>query len=79
VPAVIAVVAYWCVALPVGAGLAFRGQLGAVGMWIGFASGLGAAAVGLLWRFHWRTRKTTSHRPGPPAVPETFPEHGALP
>ncbi len=79
VPAVIAVVAYWCVALPVGAGLAFCGQLGAVGMWIGFASGLGAAAVGLLWRFHWRTRETASHRPGPPAVPETFPEHGALP
>jgi MATE family multidrug resistance protein len=79
VPAVIAVVAYWFVALPVGYGLAFRAHLGAVGMWIGLASGLSAAAAGLAWRFHLLTRKTQAHRAITPPVPETFPEHGSLP
>lgn len=79
VPAVIAVVAYWLVALPIGSVLAFRVQLGAVGMWIGLAAGLSAAAAGLTWRFHRHTRKTAPHRPIPPPVAETFPEHGALP
>ncbi len=78
-PAVIAVVAYWFVALPVGHGLAFRAQLGAVGMWIGLAAGLSAAAAGLAWRFHWQTRKGRPHQLLPPPGPETFPEHGTLP
>ena len=78
-PAVIAVVAYWFVALPVGYGLAFRAQLGAVGMWIGLAAGLSAAAAGLAWRFHLQTRKSHQHRVILPPVPETFPEHGSLP
>ena len=79
VPAVIAVVAYWLVALPVGYGLAFRAQLGAVGLWIGLAAGLSAAAAGLAWRFHWQTRKGRPHQTLPPPLPETFPEHGSLP
>lgn len=79
VPAVIAVVAYWFVALPVGYGLAFRAKLGAVGMWIGLASGLSAAAIGLAWRFHLQTRKGRPHQAILPPVPETFPEHGSLP
>jgi MATE family multidrug resistance protein len=77
-PAVIAVVAYWLVALPLGSLLAFRAQLGAVGLWIGLAAGLSAAAVGLLWRFHRRTRGPAPLRQTPPP-PETFPEHGAMP
>ncbi|TAL02313.1 MAG: MATE family efflux transporter [Verrucomicrobia bacterium] len=56
VPAMIAIVAYWFIALPVGAALAFGAKLGAVGMWIGLALGLGAAAAGLLWRFHRKTQ-----------------------
>jgi MATE family multidrug resistance protein len=79
VPAVIAVVAYWLVALPVGGGLAFGAKLGAVGMWIGLASGLSAAALGLAWRFHLQTRKARAPRTVTPPVPETFPEHGSLP
>lgn len=79
VPAVIAVVAYWFVALPVGSWLAFRANLGAVGMWIGLASGLSAAAVGLLWRFHRRTRAKVLASTQSAPVPETFPEHGAMP
>ncbi|MGC3959727.1 MAG: MATE family efflux transporter [Verrucomicrobiota bacterium] len=79
VPAMIAVVAYWFVALPIGYGLAFRAQLGAVGMWIGLASGLSAAAAGLAWRFHRQTRNPLQHRVITPLVAETFPEHGSLP
>ncbi len=57
VPALIAVLAYWFLALPIGSALAFLAHRGAVGMWIGLALGLGAAACGLLWRFHLRTGK----------------------
>lgn len=60
VPAIIAVLAYWVIAVPFGAALAFPGQHGAVGIWIGLALGLGAAAGGLLWRFHLRTAKPSA-------------------
>jgi MATE family multidrug resistance protein len=78
VPAVMAIVAYWLIALPVGCALAFGAKLGAVGMWVGLAAGLGVAAVGLAWRFHRQTRKHPRVRPveAPLAV---FPEHGSLP
>jgi MATE family multidrug resistance protein len=79
VPAVIAVVAYWCVALPVGWALAFRTSLGAVGMWIGLAAGLGAAALGLAFRFHQQTANPRVRRTQQPLLVETFPEHGTLP
>jgi MATE family multidrug resistance protein len=78
-PAVIAIVAYWLVALPLGSVLAFRAQLGAVGMWIGLATGLGAAACGLAWRFHRQTRKAVVRRREIPPMGAAFPEHGALP
>lgn len=78
-PAVIAVIAYWLVALPVGYGLAFRAHLGAVGLWIGLAAGLSAAAGGLAWRFHLKTRSIDQQRVLPPPVAETYPEHGSLP
>lgn len=79
VPAVIAVVAYWVLAVPVGAALAFPGQRGAVGIWIGLAGGLGAAALGLAWRFHIQTGKAADHRRTLPPVGAAFPEHGSLP
>jgi MATE family multidrug resistance protein len=60
VPALIAVLAYWFLALPIGSALAFLAHRGAVGIWIGLALGLGAAACGLLWRFHRRTVKAAS-------------------
>jgi MATE family multidrug resistance protein len=56
VPAAITFVAYWVVALPLGYALGVRGPLGAVGMWIGIASGLTLAAVALAWRFTRLTR-----------------------
>jgi MATE family multidrug resistance protein len=56
VPAAITFVAYWIVALPLGYALGVRGPLGAVGMWIGIASGLALAAVALSARFARLTR-----------------------
>lgn len=79
VPAIIAVVAYWAVAMPIGWVLAFRTELGAVGMWIGLAAGLGAAALGLGWRFQRLTAAPSRQLPAKPPLVETFPEHGALP
>src|SRR5262245_53445598 len=58
VPAMIAVFAYWIIAVPLGAALAFPARQGAVGIWIGLATGLGVAAFSLLWRFHRKSRVT---------------------
>jgi MATE family multidrug resistance protein len=55
-PALIAALSYWVVALPLGAALAFAAHKGAVGLWVGLASGLGVAAIGLASRFIARTR-----------------------
>jgi MATE family multidrug resistance protein len=70
VPALIAVLAYWILALPIGSALAFLAHRGAVGIWIGLALGLGAAACGLLWRFHLRTKKSTALRAAKTPVKE---------
>jgi MATE family multidrug resistance protein len=51
-PAIIAVVAYWLVALPLGYVLCFALERGPKGMWVGLAAGLGVAAAVLIWRFH---------------------------
>ncbi len=47
VPAWIALAAYWAIALPLGAWLAFGLGLGAVGVWLGLTCGLVVAAVWL--------------------------------
>ncbi len=79
VPALIAVLAYWVLAVPLGSWLAFRAHWGAVGIWTGLATGLGVAAVGLAWRFHWQTRHALGLSRIVPPVGTAFPEHGALP
>jgi MATE family multidrug resistance protein len=56
IPAAIAVLAYWIIAVPTAYLLAFPGQRGAVGIWIGLATGLGAAALALCLRFHSKSR-----------------------
>jgi MATE family multidrug resistance protein len=58
VPAVITLVAYWGIALPLGYLLGIRGGFGAVGVWTGIAGGLAFAAVFLTVRF---ARLTRSH------------------
>ena len=53
--------AYWIVAIPLGALIAFAMDLGAVGIWIGLAFGLGVASVGLVGRFMLISRRVISH------------------
>jgi len=80
VPALIAVLAYWVLTIPLGSLLAFRANWGAVGIWTGLATGLGVAAVGLAWRFHLKTRRGAERHPAaPPPAGVAFPEPGALP
>ena len=53
VPAIMGMLSYWVVGLPVGAGLAFGLRLGATGVWWGLAAGLFVACVTLgprLWK-----------------------------
>lgn len=52
IPAVIAVLAYWVVAIPAAYVLGFYTRLGPTGIWVGLAFGLGVAAVLFTWRFH---------------------------
>jgi multidrug resistance protein, MATE family len=52
VPAMIAMLSYWIIAVPLGYVLAFQRAMGAVGIWIGLATGLVAAAACLSWRFY---------------------------
>jgi MATE family multidrug resistance protein len=52
IPAGVAVLAYWVVAIPAGYLLGFHTSLGPAGVWAGLAIGLGVAAVFLTWRFH---------------------------
>lgn len=57
VPAVITLVAYWVIALPLGYAVGVRGPWGAVGVWTGIASGLAFAAVFLTGRFVRKTAR----------------------
>lgn len=56
VPALITLIAYWAIALPLGYVLGIRGTLGATGVWLGIAGGLGFAAVFLTVRLARATR-----------------------
>ncbi len=47
VPFLIGIFAYWMIALPVSAALAFGARMGAIGIWLGFVAGLGVAALAL--------------------------------
>ena len=50
VPSVVALLAYWAVALPLGYGLGFGLKMGAPGVWLGLLVGLSVVAVLLLGR-----------------------------
>lgn len=56
-PMAITFVAYWVISLPLGYWLAFGENLGAVGIWLGLAAGLGGAALALVARFHVKARE----------------------
>ena len=55
VPSVVALLAYWAVALPLGYGLGFGLKLGAPGVWLGLLLGLSIVAGVLLRRFQRET------------------------
>eukprot|EP01037_Dinobryon_pediforme_P005514 gene5514-5568_t len=61
VPALITLVAYWGIGMPVGVLLAFQAGLAARGMWLGLVAGLTVAAVLLTWRFARRTLAAVQH------------------
>ena len=52
VPTWIIFISYWVVGIPIGLSLAFLVDAGAVGLWIGLATGLGVASAGLIYRFN---------------------------
>jgi len=56
VPAMFNVVGYWCIALPVGATMAFGVRDDPVWVWWGLFVGLSCVAVALVVRFRWRLR-----------------------
>ncbi len=63
VPSLVALMAYWVVALPLGYFLGFRLHLGAPGLWAALLVGLSIVAGVLLLRFRRETR------PGAPLLP----------
>ena len=56
VPMLFAGLGYWVVGLPLGAALAFKLDLGGLGIWIGLAVGLGTVAALMLARWSRRER-----------------------
>lgn len=57
IPTTITLIAYWGIALPCSYLLAFKAGLGPNGIWYGLSIGLAAAAVMLILRFNYVTRK----------------------
>jgi MATE family multidrug resistance protein len=51
IPSVVALLAYWVIALPLGYGLGFGLNMGSIGVWMGLLLGLTLVAGVLLWRF----------------------------
>ena len=56
-PTAFVAIAYWVIGIPVGYYLAFKLNLGASGIWIGFIAGLTASSVLLNMRFLNKTKK----------------------
>jgi multidrug resistance protein, MATE family len=56
-PFVIALLGYWAIGAPVGLVLGFLTPLGAVGVWVGLATGLAIVAVLLLLRWVGKERR----------------------
>ena len=66
VPLLFAAFSFWGVAFSTGLWLAFRADLGAVGVWLGLSTGLVVYAALLVWRFQLLTRR--GYLPAIPAV-----------
>ena len=57
IPTVIAFFSYWVIAVPLGYYLGVSAGYGALGVWIGLATGLVLASIALYYRFQNRTKK----------------------
>ncbi len=53
VPLLLAAVSYWLIGFTAACGLAFRAELGAIGVWIGLSCGTAVYALLLILRFRW--------------------------
>lgn len=62
-PALVSIIAYWLISLPLGWVLAHYGGMGPAGIWAGFFVGLLFAAVALVHRFRKKTRLLVPFRP----------------
>jgi multidrug resistance protein, MATE family len=51
VPTILIAIAYWVIGIPLGYLLAFKGGMGASGIWVGFIAGLSCSSVFLCVRF----------------------------
>jgi MATE family multidrug resistance protein len=71
VPSVVALLAYWAIALPLGYGLGFGLHLGAPGIWLGLLTGLSTVAVVLLLRFR-RQSQPGAQPPAPASKASIF-------
>jgi MATE family multidrug resistance protein len=60
VPMICAAIGYWLCGLPAALWFGFHGDLRGQGIWLGLVAGLAAAAVMLVWRFVWWTRRLQS-------------------
>ena len=56
VPMIAATVSYWGIGMPCAYLLAFRADMGGVGLWLGLVIGLTFAAATMMWRFWHRAR-----------------------
>ncbi|OGX90718.1 hypothetical protein BEN49_21825 [Hymenobacter coccineus] len=69
VPSLVALLAYWAVALPLGYYLGFHLHLGAPGVWAGLLLGLTIVAGVLLLRFRRETAPGAPMHAGPTPLP----------
>jgi MATE family multidrug resistance protein len=67
-PLMIALLGYWAIGAPIGVALGFATPLGAVGVWIGLASGLAVVAVLLMARWLAKTRRGVLAQDGGPGA-----------
>jgi MATE family multidrug resistance protein len=63
IPTIITLIAYWIVGLPVGYLLAFPLKLGPHGIWYGLLISLTIAAVLLVMRFHYISKRLLKRYP----------------
>jgi MATE family multidrug resistance protein len=77
VPMIYAAIGYWGVGMPMGAWLAFRMDMGGVGIWLGLSTGLAVVAVLLMSRWLRRDRLIAGSVDEPSTLPPVAETIGA--